>query len=233
MIRTGLIVSAITITIMAGIAAWTGAHLPADNIPVHWNGEGVADRYSDKQEALFLLWMMPGSALLGTLLFALLPQIEPMRDNLHKSRKAYTAIWITTQLMFLGIQGGIAYMMLAGSGENVQSNEFVRFIIAGCGIMFIIMGNYLPKTRQNWFFGIRTPWTLSSEFTWEKTHRLAGRLFFAVGFVCLISAFIVNGISLVFIVTGAALGSALISAVYSFIVYRNAPDKRVSPDYIV
>lgn len=233
MIRTGLIASAITITIMASISVWTGAQLPADNIPVHWNGEGVADRFSDKREALFLLWMLPGCALIGALVFALLPQIEPMRDNLFKSRKAYTAIWVTSLLLFLGIQGGIAFMMLAGSGEEMQSNEFVRFIIAGCGIMFIIMGNYLPKTRQNWFFGIRTPWTLSSEFTWEKTHRLAGRLFFLTGFVCLISAFIVNGIGLVFVVTGAALGTALISAVYSFIVYRTAPDKRVNPDYIV
>ena len=233
MIRTGLITSAITLTIMAGISIWAGSQLPADNIPVHWNGEGVADRYSDKNEALLLLWMMPSSAALTALIFALLPKIEPMRDNLFKSRKAYTAIWITVLLMFLGIQGGIAYMMVAGSGEEMQSNEFVRFIIAGCGIMFIIMGNYLPKTRQHWFFGIRTPWTLSSEVTWEKTHRLAGRLFFLTGFVCLISAFIVNGIGLVFVVTGAALGTALISAVYSFIVYRSAPDKRVSPDYIV
>lgn len=233
MIRTGLIVSTITITLMAGISIWAGAQLPADNIPVHWNGEGVADRFSDKSEALLVLWMLPGSALFSALLFALLPKIEPMRDNLFKSRKAYTAIWITILLLFLGIQAGIAYMMVVGSGEDVPSNEFVRFIIAACGLMFIIMGNYLPKTRQNWFFGIRTPWTLSSEFTWEKTHRLAGRLFFLTGFVCLISAFVVNGIGLVFIVTGAALGSALISAVYSYIIYRGAPDKRVSPDYIV
>ena len=175
MIRTGLITSAITLTIMAGISIWAGSQLPADNIPVHWNGEGVADRYSDKNEALLLLWMMPGSAALTALIFALLPKIEPMRDNLFKSRKAYTAIWISILLLFLGIQGGIAFMMVAGSGEEVQSNEFVRFI----------------------------------------------------------SAFIVNGIGLVFVVTGAALGTALISAVYSFIVYRSAPDKRVSPDYIV
>ena len=63
-------------------------------------------------------------------------------------------------------------MMVIGSGEEMRSNEFVRFII---------MGNYLPKTRQNWFFGIRTLWALSSQVTWEKTHGLAGRLFFLTG----------------------------------------------------
>lgn len=233
MIRPGLIVSAITVALMAGISIWAGGQLPADNIPVHWNAEGIPDRFSDKREALFLLWLLPGSALFGALVFALLPQIEPMRDNLFKSRKAYNAVWITTQLLFLGIHGGIAYMMIIGSGQEMRSNEFVRFVIAGTGILFIIMGNYLPKTRQNWFLGIRTPWTLSSEVTWEKTHRLAGRLFLIVGFICLISAFIVDGIGLVFVVTGASVGTALVSAVYSYLVYRNAPDKRVNPDYIV
>lgn len=233
MIRTGLIVSTIVLALMAGISLWAGGQLPADNIPVHWDASGTPDRFSDRNEAMFLLWMLPGSALFGVLVFCLLPQIEPMRDNLFKSRKAYNAVWIATMILFLGIHGGIAYMMVQSAGDEMQSNEFVRIVIAGTGILFIVMGNYLPKTRQNWFLGIRTPWTLSSEYTWEKTHRLAGRLFFAVGFVCLIGAFVVDGIALVAMVTGSAVSVALICAIYSFIVYRGAPDKRVSPDYIV
>ena len=233
MIRTGLIVSAIVLVLMGGIALWAAPQLPADNIPVHWDANGNPDRFSDRGEALFLLWLMPGSALLGTLVFCALPSIEPMRDNLFKSRKAYNAVWISTMVLFLAIQGGIAYMMLQSGDDQMQSIEFGRMVIAGTGILFIVLGNYLPKTRQNWFLGIRTPWTLSSEFTWEKTHRLAGRLFFAAGFVCLISAFFVNGIGLVAVTTGTALSCALISVVYSFFVYRSAPDKRISPDYIV
>lgn len=233
MIRTGLIVSAIVLVLMAGIAFWAGARLPLDNIPVHWNANGVADRFADRQEALFMLWLMPGTALFGAIVFALLPQIEPMRDNLYKSRKAYNAVWITTMILFLGIHGGLSYMMLQANSAQAQSNEFVRFVIAGTGIVFIVLGNYLPKTRQNWFLGIRTPWTMSSEYTWEKTHRLAGRLFFGVGFICLLSAFLVDGIAIVAVVTGSSVSAALISVIYSFIVYRSAPDKRISPDYIV
>ncbi|MEM7330041.1 MAG: SdpI family protein [Pseudomonadota bacterium] len=233
MIRTGLIVSAIVLVLMAGISLWAGPQLPADNIPVHWDASGAPDRFSDKTEALMLLWLLPGMSLFGALVFCVLPQIEPMRDNLIKSRKAYNAVWISTMILFLCIHGGIAYMMLQSAGDQMQSNEFVRVVIAGTGILFIVLGNYLPKTRQNWFLGIRTPWTLSSEFTWEKTHRLAGRLFFGVGFICLISAFVVDGIALVAVVTGSAVSTALVSAIYSFFVYRGAPDKRVSPDYIV
>lgn len=233
MIRLGLIVSAIIIVAMSGISIWASGHLPESNIPVHWNAQGIPDRFADRQEAMLMLWLLPGIALFGAVVFAILPQIEPMRDNLFKSRKAYNAVWIASMLLFFGIHAGISYMMLQSSGDDMQSNEFVRFVIAGTGIMFIVMGNYLPKTRQNWFLGIRTPWTLSSEYTWEKTHRLAGRLFFVVGFVCLVAAFIVDGIYLVFVVTGASVGAALISVVYSFLIYRSAPDKRVSPDYIV
>jgi len=233
MIRFGLIVSAIAIVLMSGISVWVGGQLPAENIPVHWNADGLPDRFSDRQEALLLLWLLPAISAFSALVFFVLPQIEPMRDNLLKSRKAYRAVWVTIMLLFLGIHGGLSYMMLNSSGDAMQSNEFVRFIIAGTGIMFIILGNYLPKTRQNWFLGVRTPWTLSSEYTWEKTHRLAGRLFFGVGFVCLLAAFTVNGIYLVFVVTGASISAALISVIYSFFVYRAAPDKRISPDYIV
>lgn len=233
MIRTGLIVSAIVLVLMAGITFWTAAQLPADNIPVHWDANGTPDRFSDRGEALFLLWLFPVVALITALVFCVLPRVEPMRENLFKSRKAYNASWISIMVLLLAIHAGIAYMMLQSNGDQMQSNEFVRLVFAGTGILFIVLGNYLPKTRQNWFLGIRTPWTLSSEFTWEKTNRLAGRLFFVAGFTCLISAFIVDGIGLVVIATGASLSCALISVVYSFFVYRTAPDKRVSPDYIV
>ncbi|MEL7541532.1 MAG: DUF1648 domain-containing protein, partial [Pseudomonadota bacterium] len=145
MIRTGLIVSTIVLALMAGISLWAGGQLPADNIPVHWDANGTPDRFSDRNEAMFLLWTLPGSALFGVLVFCLLPQIEPMRDNLFKSRKAYNAVWIATMVLFLGIHGGIAYMMVQSAGDEMQSNEFVRIVIAGTGILFIVMGNYLPK----------------------------------------------------------------------------------------
>lgn len=233
MIRPGLIVSAIVIVAMSGIALWAGQHLPAENIPVHWDASGTPDRYADREEALWLLWILPGITLFTGLLFCILPNIEPMRENLEKSRRAYNAAWIATMILMLGVHAGISVMMVQPSKGEVLATEFVRLVIAGSGILFIVLGNYLPKTRQNWFLGIRTPWTLSSEYTWEKTHRFAGRLFMAAGFASLIGAVILDGIGLVVLLSGSALSVALISVVYSFIVYRGAPDKRVSPDYIV
>ncbi len=233
MIRTGLIVSGIAIAFMAGVSIWAGGQLPADNIPIHWAADGTADRFAGRQAAMLVLLLIPGAAGLSALLFALLPQIEPMRENLFKSRKAYTAVWTSAMLLLVGVHFGVVMLMVRAGGNSFASPEFARFVIAGTGIVFIVFGNYLPKTRQNWFLGIRTPWTLSSEYTWEKTHRLGGRLFVFVGFVSLIAAFALKGPSLVFVLCGGALGATLISAVFSFLVYRHAPDKRISPDYIV
>ncbi|MEM1390866.1 MAG: SdpI family protein, partial [Pseudomonadota bacterium] len=89
------------------------------------------------------------------------------------------------------------------------------------------------KTRPNWFLGIRTPWTLSSNQAWEKTHRLGGRLFMAIGVIGLIAAFVLDGLPLALIIPALALSTAMICAVYSYFVWRNADDKALDADYIV
>jgi len=232
MIRTGLILSAISISLMAGISLWANGQLPADNIPVHWNANGVADRFASKSEAQFHLWLLPVASFLSAVLLAVLPNLEPMRENLLKSRKAYNVIWSAAMIMMLFLHAGICRMMVRTTGQDMASKEFARVVIAASAILFILIGNYLPKTRQNWFLGIRTPWTLSSEFTWEKTHRLAGRLFMLAGFISLIGAFVLHGISLVYMLLGVTGGAVLTSFIYSYLVYRGAPDKRGAPDYM-
>ena len=84
----------------------------------------------------------------------------------------------------------------------------------------------MPKTRPNFFVGVRTPWTLSSDLSWQKTHRLAGWLFVLVGFWAIVAAFTMKGIGLALSVTGPALTAAAISAIYSWFVWKSDPDRR-------
>ena len=99
-------------------------------------------------------------------------------------------------------------------GLNVRINEM---IIAGTGLLFVIIGNYLGKVRKNFFIGIRTPWTLASDEVWNRTHRIGGKLFILSGVVIWIGALL--GLPLTWTV-GVAVGLVFIPVVYSYFLYR-------------
>lgn len=233
MMRTGLIFSSIAVIGMCAVNLWAMPQIPDVEVPVHWGLDGTPDRYGDRGEALFALWIIPAATVFVGLLLAIAPRLDPNGDNLMKSRKAYVAIWCSVMIMLLAVHAGIAMLMVRSLDANPNANEFVRFVIAASAVLIIIKGNYLPKTRSNWFLGIRTPWTLSSDITWEKTHRLAGRLLMVSGFVCLVGAFALDGGWLIVMLMSTLLPTMLISVGYSYVIWRNAPDKRVGPEYIV
>lgn len=225
-IRTGLIASAIAFLLTSGIAytAWTA--LPeTGSIPVHWGPDGKPDQFAEKSDAWVYLFILPGTVLLTGLLLALVPQIDPRKRNIETGRRAYLATWIGVLLLYTFLQGGIALGMLGTGSETVYSGTMVRLVIAACGALFIVIGNYLPKTRSSFIFGVRTPWTLSSDIAWEKTHRLAGPLFMAGGALGMVGAFLFSGIWLALQLTVLIVSAALISAIYSYFAWRKASDR--------
>lgn len=235
MIRTGLIWSAIFLSIMAATATWAVMQLPdSHQIPVHWNAAGEPDRFAGRIEASLMIWMIPAVSILTAALLAIVPAIGAMKENIQKSRKPYLATWITTMALMTVLTAGIAISTVRGANDpNFTTGEMIRWIIAGCSAVFIVIGNYMPKTRLNHFIGIRTPWTLTSDYTWERTHRFGGRLFMLVGLAGTVTAFTLNGIWLALTLSGMVITAALVSTIYSYVVWRSAPDKRTSPDYIV
>lgn len=234
-IRLGLTVSAIALAIMAGVMAWAYQALPAGvNIPLHWNAAGEVDRVGSRTEALFGLAVIPAVTLFTTLLLAAAPSLDPRKANLAKSALAYKVAWISVMVLMTGVHIGITWLMINGaSGAETDPFPFVRFVIAGGAVLIILLGNYLPKTRPNWFLGIRTPWTLSSDDTWEKTHRLGGRLFLLSGFIGLITAFTLNGLWLALAMPLVLMPSVLFCIAYSYVVWRGASDKQIGNDLIV
>jgi len=235
MIRTGLIASTLALAAMAGIMFWAIGAMPTGvEIPLHWNLDGAVDRYGSCTEALWVLALIPGSALFTTILLSVVPSLDPRKGNLSKSAKLYTLVWVATMILLTFIHAGMAWSFVKGATvPEINTIPFVRFIIAGSAALFLILGNYMPKTRANWFLGIRTPWTLSSDVTWEKTHRLGGRLFMLAGVLGIIGAFTLKGLWLAFLLPGMAIPIAAFCMVYSYMVWRKAEDKHVSSDYIV
>lgn len=233
MIRTGLIWSGAAIVAMLGMVWWAWGALPSgEPIPVHWNAAGEADSFAPREEAIWYLLLLPASALFTTALMALAPALDPFKANLRKSAKAYVAIWAVVMILMAALTAGIALMMVRGA-SGADGNEFIRFVLAGCGVVFIVIGNYLPKTRKSFFLGIRTPWTLTSDYTWEKTHRLAGPLYIAAGLIGIVLAFTMTGIWLVFAFVGTVLAVSLFGAAYSWWVWRKAEDRNEGADFLV
>ncbi|MFN7163297.1 MAG: SdpI family protein [Hyphomonas sp.] len=225
-IRTGLTWSVIAVILSGAAALFTWNALPATgDIPVHWGLNGQPDRFASKSDVWTFLAMMPGAILLIGLILALAPAFDPRKANIETGRKAYLATWIGVMVLLTLVHVGICVGMLQAGGEAAVPNDTVRFVIAGCGLLMIVIGNYMPKTRSSFLFGVRTPWTLSSDIAWEKTHRLAGPLFMLAGALGIAGAFMFDGIWLALQLTALVVAAAIISVIYSYFAWKSAGDR--------
>ena len=187
--------------------AWAGV---PDRMPVHWNWLGQPDRFGGRLEGLLGL---PLAAILVYALLIFLPRIDPRRKHYDDFQHPLTIMRTVAVGVFLGLQI-FTLLWVRNAGEPPAG-----LFAAEAGIAMILIGNYLPKIKSNWFVGVRTPWTLSSEVSWHLTHRLAGRLFVIAGALDIVIALVQPAIaSLVMFAT--LITAAVISIVYSYVVWR-------------
>ncbi len=184
-----------------------------DRVPVHWNIAGEVDRYGGRFEAL----LVPPLIALG--LYALLlflPRIDPGRANYARFRTAYLVIRYALLLFMAGVY---AMLLLAAFGRSIDVGLVAPVAV---GALFVVLGFTMRTIRPNWFVGVRTPWTLSSELSWTKTHRLAGWLFGVMGLCFASLAFVRTGWA-VWCVLGIAGGCVVWMVIYSYLVWRSDP----------
>ena len=216
--RSAFILIAVVLVAMFVVSFYAWQRLPAGGrIAVHWGVNGQPDRYGSKFEGLLLIPLMT-LGIAGIML--LMPLIEPRRLHLKLSLKAYIVIISAIIVLMLGL-----YLITVLHALGWQVNV-MRSVCVGVGVLFILIGNYLGKIRSTFFFGIRTPWTLSSELAWDKTHRLGGRLFAVIGLILALGSFVFTG-KMVFIFLITALAILLITiTVYSYLIWRSDPAKK-------
>lgn len=173
----------VIVALMFGMSLWGAAHVPEGPMAVHFNIRGEADGYVPRDMGLFL---MPVIALALAVMFIVLPKIMPKKGSLERSSEAYGAIMLGALLLQLVVH----FLLIA---EAIGSNlDTMAVAFSAIGLLFVVMGNYLPKTRYNYVMGIRTPWTLADERVWDRTHRLAGPLFM-LGGAATIAAVLIAG----------------------------------------
>lgn len=208
--KTVILTTVITLLpILIGILLWN--RLP-DRIATHWGADGQPNGWSGKAFAVFGL---PCVLAVIQLITAFVMLNDPKKKNIHKKALGIV-LWIIPVLSFL--VNGITYFTALGADINMTI--VVCMLI---GVLFIVLGNYMPKLRQNYTVGIRLPWTLNSEENWNRTHRLGGKALIIGGFLIILSGFF----SFLFGDTAAftaliviALISAVVPSVYSYLLFR-------------
>jgi uncharacterized membrane protein len=213
--------SAVVVAAMVAIGAYAWIQLPPDaQVPIHWGPDGTPNGYASKTIGLLLL---PLTAAGLAILLAFIPRFEPRRTNLERSGKAYGAIWVGVMLLMAGIQVIVVVTTLGGTPD------MSRLTLLGIGVLYLVIGNYLPKVRPNYMMGIRTPWTLTSDLAWNKTHRIGGRLFVAEGlvFIALGLVGVAPEVLAVAIVGGIVILLVVLFA-YSYQVWKSDPEKRTA-----
>ncbi len=180
-------------------------------LPTHWNGmDAQPNGWSSRVVGA---WLTPVLLLGIWALVRVLPAIDPRGANYAKFGGAFEAIIDSVMLFLLGMH---IVLLRAALGYPVQMERIVPF---GIGVLLIVIGNLLPRCRPNWFVGIRTPWTLSSDRVWEKTHRFGGRLFVAAGFLIATAAlFWVQWVHVV-LITSILLATAAV-LIYSYLEWK-------------
>lgn len=217
-LKSVLLWSVLIITSMLLLSAWAWKMLPeGSHMPVHWNAAGEIDRYGSLFEGLLLLPLI--SVGLAALLAAL-PLFDPRQGNLLQSSKAYIITSAGILLFMLCLH---AAMILTAMGKPVN---VPRVIMAATGVLFIVIGNFFGKVRSNHFFGVRTPWTLSSELSWNKTHRFSGRLFMLHGLLVVLCAFLASEAVGLGVLLGGLFAITAVSMVYSYRIWKADPDKQ-------
>lgn len=183
--------------------------IPGKKVASHWNVKGEVDGYMLKFWGLFL---MPIISLALYLLLLLIPKIDPLKKNIEKFRKYYDYFILMLMILLLYI---FILTILANLGYRFNMNNT---LIPAIGFLLFYIGIIMKKMKRNWFIGIRTPWTLSSDKVWKKTHILGGRLFIISGVIMLIGIFFQK--YLFWFILIPILIAAISPIIYSYIIYR-------------
>jgi uncharacterized membrane protein len=193
-------------------------HFPA-NVPIHWSYTGEVDGWGS---AGFAAFFMPVLNVILYLLLTFIPMVDPKKENIAEFGEVYglfktAVIFVMTAIFFM-----VGY---SGLGYHVPVGVYVPLLV---GLLFLLIGYVLKRAKQNWTIGIRTPWTLSSEAVWNKTHRMASKYFIIAGIIIALEGLMPVWLRIPAFV--AALVLVIVPVVYSYFLFKKEQkDKPASP----
>jgi uncharacterized membrane protein len=207
-LHVALLTNLLIVLAMAIVGAWLFESLP-EQVPSHWNAAGEVDDYMGKTLATVLI---PGITLLMAVLFPILGWIDPLKKNYEKFKRAWGVLQVSI-IAFMAYVYFVTMYAALNSGLDVGT-----FIIAGVGVLFVLIGYCIGEIKRNYFVGIRTPWTLHNEKVWDKTHQLGKWCFMGAGVVLFANAFFLwHTVAVMFV---AVILASVVPIIYSYLIYR-------------
>ena len=206
---TILVLLMILIATVAGLLLWN--QLP-DQMASHWNINDEVDGYMPKFWGVFMVPLLT-LGLFG--LFLIIPNIDPNKANIAEFRESFNLFIVLFVAFMLYVHGLTLAWSLGFTGFRLST-----MLLPAMGLLFIFIGFILRKAKRNFFIGIRTPWTLSSDTVWDKTHQLGAILFMASGVLAFIGG-LFGGMTAFWMLFVPLMGSTLFLVVYSYFLYRN------------
>ncbi len=178
-------------------------------IPIHFNIYGKPDNWADKTS---FIWLLAGLTIGIYAIFLIIPLIDPKGKIKQMGNKYYIL-----KLMLVGLMSGLSIIMIISAKyQQIMSSKLVMLLI---GLMFTILGNYMPSVKPNYFIGVRTPWTLESETNWRKTHRFTGWLWTGGGLLIILLSLLLKSTALVLSTVSIAVIIAFLPVFYSFVIF--------------
>jgi len=207
--RTTIFITIFLIALAVAFSFFVYPDLP-EQMASHWNTANQVDGYITQFWGAFLMPIVAAGLLL---LFLVIPQIDPLKANIAQFREYFNA-FIVLITVFL------VYMHVLTILWNLGYDQFNMgaAMLPAMGLLFIFAGIMMRKAKRNFFIGIRTPWTLSSDRVWDETHRLGSTLFIASGILAMLGAFFAD--YAIWFIMVPVLGSTLFLLVYSYVLYR-------------
>lgn len=187
-----------------------------DTVPIHWGADGVANGWGDKSMVLVL-----GALPLGLLL---LMQVVQRIDPKAESYEKFSGVWKVFQVGLVLFMSAVSWLSeLAVWGVLPDSGNAVGILAGGgIGVLFIVLGNYMPRVKQNYSFGCKTPWALHDEHNWNRTQRMGGYTFVVMGLALLVSAVfagLLGDFGVLVLTVGVTLGGTAWIYLYSYLVF--------------
>ncbi|MCI4443178.1 MAG: SdpI family protein [Lentimicrobium sp.] len=181
-----------------------------EKVPIHWNYKGEIDDWGTKYSLVGLVFLLP---VLTYVLMLVIPKIDPKKRIELMGGKYFQIKFVL--VLFMSI---LALFILHSSQSQTLSSPSMVFVLIG--LLFMALGNYFKVIKQNYFLGIKTPWTLESEEVWKLTHILAGKLWIVGGLsIVIFSLVIPEDINFYFFI-GITLIISIVPIVYSYLIYK-------------